>query len=169
MKNIPTWTIVMIGLVFNISSALVTHLFIEEKNEKLTLLNMEISKNNNEIKLLWAQIEGVEQKRDTLLLLTQRGEINPRIVTVLSSVFAAYLQQKLTIKELNNIELMMAKINQYQQRIRDQIDLRFVTNLDYIERENKYKKSVSSLRNWSIFLQLIGLSLILARDLSRQR
>lgn len=130
---------------------------------------MEISKNNNEIKLLWAQIEGVEQKRDTLLLLTQRGEINPRIVTVLSSVFAAYLQQKLTIKELNNIELMMAKINQYQQRIRDQIDLRFVTNLDYIERENKYKKSVSSLRNWSIFLQLIGLSLILARDLSRQR
>ena len=119
--------------------------------------------------MLWAQIEGVEQKRDTLLLLTQRGEINPRIVTVLSSVFAAYLQQKLTIKELNNIELMMAKINQYQQRIRDQIDLRFVTNLDYIERENKYKKSVSSLRNWSIFLQLIGLSLILARDLSRQR
>jgi len=169
MKNIPTWTVVMIGLVFNISSALVTHFFIEEKNEKLTQLNMEISKNNNQIELLWSQMEGIEQKRDTLLLLTQQGEISPKITTVLSSIFAAHLQQQLTIKELNNVELMNHKIDQYQQLIRDQIDFRFLTNLDYTELENKYKKSISSLRNWSIFLQMIGLSLILARDLSRKR
>lgn len=169
MKNIPTWTIVMIGLVFNISSALVTHFFIEEKNEKLTLLNMEVSKNNNEIELLWSQMEGIEQKRDTLLLLTQQGEINPNVATILSSVFTAHLQQKLTVKDLNNIDLMNNKINQYQQLLRDQIDLRFLTNLDYTDLENKYKNSISSLRNWSIFLQMIGLSLILARDLSRKR
>lgn len=169
MKNIPTWTIVMIGLVFNISSALVTHFFIEEKSETLTLLNMDIAKNNNEIELLWSQMEGIEQKRDTLLLLIQQGEINPGIGVVLSSIFSAHLQQKLTVKDINNIELINNKINQYQQLIRDQIDLRFLTNLDYTELENKHKKSISSLRNWSIFLQMIGLSLILARDLSRGR
>lgn len=100
---------------------------------------MDIVKNNNEIELLWSQVEGIEQKRDILLLLIQQGEINPSIGVVLSSIFSAHLQQKLTVKDLNNIEFMNNKINQYQQLIRDQIDLRFLTNLDYTELENKHK------------------------------
>ena len=168
MKNIPTWAIVMIGLVFNISSALVTHFFIEEKNEKLSALNMRATENSNQIELLWSQMEAIEQKRDTLLLLTQQGEIKPSLIPVLSSIFAAYLQRKLSITELNDFQFVNKEINQYQHLIREQIDQRFLTNLDYKEREGIYKKSISSLRNWSIFLQMIGLSLILARDLSRK-
>ena len=168
MRSIPTWAVVMTGLIFNISSALVTHFFIEKKNNELSELSLKSANNSNEIELFWSQIEAVEQKRDTLLLLTQQGSINMDIAPIFSSILSAHLHQKFTYEELNDFELINDKINAYQQGVRDQIDQRFLNNLDYMERENEYKKSISSLRNWSIFLQMIGLSLILARDLSRK-
>lgn len=168
MKNIPTWMIVMIGLVFNISAALVTHFVIEKKNDELSRLNTSAMSNNNEIGLLWGQIEAIEQKRDTLLILTQQGEVSAVIAPVISSIFFSHLHQQLTIEELNDFSFVNDKINIYQQQVREQIDQRFLANLEYLEIESQYKKTISSLRNWSIFLQMIGLSLILARDLSRK-
>lgn len=168
MRSIPTWAVVMTGLIFNISSALVTHFFIEKKNDELSELSLKSSNNSNEIELFWAQIEAVEQKRDTLLLLAQQGSIDKDIAPIFSSILSAHLHQQFTYEELNDFELINEKINIYQQGVREQIDQRFLNNLDYMEIESEYRKSISSLRNWSIFLQLIGLSLILARDLSRR-
>lgn len=168
MRRIPTWAVVMTGLVFNISSALVTHFFIEKKNNELSVLSVQAVNNSNEIGLFWSQIEAIEQKRDTLLLLTQQGSIDMDIAPIFSSILYSHLHQKFTYEELNDFEFINDKINVYQEGIREQIDQRFLNNLDYMEIESEYKKSISSLRNWSIFLQMIGLSLILARDLSRK-
>lgn len=168
MRNIPTWMIVMVGLVFNISAALVTHFFIEKKSEALSQLSVKSSNNSSEIGLLWAQIEAVEQKRDTWLLLIQEGEIKTSVAPIFASILSSHLHQKITIKELNHLALLNDKIDKFQQDIREQIDQRFLTNLEFTEQEGEYTKSISSLRNWSIFLQMIGLSLILARDLSRR-
>ncbi|MCP4324279.1 MAG: hypothetical protein GY951_17745 [Psychromonas sp.] len=61
------------------------------------------------------------------------------------------------------------KIDAYQNEIRNEIDNKFFFNLELVELQMYLQSEVSSLRNWSIFLQMIGLSLILARDLSRKR
>lgn len=169
MRGIPTWAIVMTGLIFNISSALVTHFLIEKKNQQLSDYSVKAANNENEIGLLWSQIEAVEQKRDTLLLLNQQGSIDLNIAPVISSILSSHLHQTFTHKELNDFTFVNNKINVYQQSIRDQIDLRFLKNLEYMEVQSEYNSSISSLRNWSIFLQMIGLSLILARDLSRKQ
>jgi len=59
------------------------------------------------------------------------------------------------------------QIDAYQSDIRGEIDNKFFLNLELMDLQTVLHSDVSSLRNWSIFLQMIGLSLILARDLTR--
>ncbi len=69
MLKLPTWIVVLIGLIFNISSALITHFMIETKINHLSSISMKMGTNAKEMDLLWSQIEGVERKREVLYLL----------------------------------------------------------------------------------------------------
>ena len=165
MLSVPTWLVVLIGLLFNISAALITHFIIDEKTNQLNSLSMQMNNNEKEISLLWAQIEGVERKRETLYLLANQGQLNEQIATQFSRLLAYHLQEQLP---LTDIKLVDNKIDAYQDDIRNEIDNKFFLNLELVELEMLLQSEVSGLRNWSIFLQMIGLSLILARDLTRK-
>ncbi|MEH6452021.1 MAG: hypothetical protein V7782_03165 [Psychromonas sp.] len=168
MFGLPTWLIVSIGLVFNISSALVTHFIIEGKDEQVNLLSMQENRNKKEMDLLWLQIEGIERKRETLYLLLNQGAINQELAAAFSKLLESHLQQEVSYSFLQDIEKVDSSINNYQDSIREKINHKFFLNLELSELEMELKKEISSLRNWSIFLQMIGLSLILARDLNRR-
>ena len=168
MFGLPTWLIVLIGLAFNISSALVTHFIIEGKAEHLNLLAMETGSNNKEMDLLWLQIEGIERKRETLYLLLNQGPLQDSIAVSFRRLLESHLQQEISLSSLQNIEELDSSINEYQEGVREKINNKFFLNLELMELEMALKKELSSLRNWSIFLQMIGLSLILARDLNRK-
>jgi hypothetical protein len=166
MPRIPTWLVVLIGLLFNITAALVTHFLIDGKTNQLNSLSTQMSNNEKEISLLWVQIEGIERKRETLYLLANQGELNTLIATQFSRLLASHLHEEVP---LNDIQLVDEKIDTYQEDIRNEIDNKFFLNLELVELEMFLQSEVSTLRNWSIFLQMIGLSLILARDLTRKR
>ena len=168
MLMLPTWLIVLIGLLFNISAALVTHFMIDEKNNQLNSLSMQVNSNNKEMDLLWLQIEGVERKREALYLLLNQGELKAAVSKQFSQLLETHLQQKISPSELLNLSAVDIKINGYQADIREQIDNKFFLNLELNELEMHLRKKVSTLRNWSLFLQMLGLSLILARDLNRK-
>ena len=70
---------------------------------------------------------------------------------------------------LADIQVLDLQVNEYQANIRNEIDNKFFLNLELAELDMVLTAEISRLRNWSIFLQMIGLSLILARDLSRKR
>lgn len=166
MLRVPTWLVVLTGLLFNISAALVTHFLIDEKTNQLNSLSMQMKNNEKEISLLWVQIEGIERKRETLYLLTNQGKLDEVIEEQFSRLLAIHLNEKISLKDIKVVDV---KIDDYQESIRNEIDDKFFLNLELVELEMYLKGEVSSLRNWSIFLQMIGLSLILARDLSRKR
>lgn len=166
MSSIPTWLVVLTGLLFNISAALITHFLIDGKTNQLNSLSMQMKNNDKEISLLWVQIEGIERKRETLYLLRNQGPLDDVISLQFSRLLALYLQEKIS---LDDILLVDKKIDLYQANIRNEIDNKFFLNLELVELETGLQSEVSSLRNWSIFLQMIGLSLILARDLSRKK
>ena len=166
MPSLPTWLVVLTGLLFNISAALVTHFLIDGKTNQLNSLSMQMKNNDKEISLLWIQIEGIERKRETLYLLRNQGPLDEVIALQFSRLLAVHLHEKIS---LTNIQLVDKKIDAYQASIRNEIDDKFFLNLELVELEMYLQSEVSSLRNWSIFLQMIGLSLILARDLSRKR
>jgi len=166
MLNIPTWLVVLIGLIFNITAALVTHFLIDGKTNQLNSLVLQMSNNEKEISLLWVQIEGIERKRETLYLLSNQGKLDAVIAKQFSRLLALHLHEKI---KLTDIKLVDNKIDAYQNEIRNEIDNKFFLNLELVELQMFLQSEVSSLRNWSIFLQMIGLSLILARDLNRKR
>jgi hypothetical protein len=168
MFGLPTWLIVLIGLAFNISSALVTHFVIEGKVEHLNSLAMETSSNNKEMDLLWLQIEGIERKRETLYLLLNQGSLQDNIAISFSKLLESHLQQEISLSQLQDIHELDISINDYQDGVREEINHKFFLNLELRELEMELKSEISGLRNWSIFLQMIGLSLILARDLNRK-
>ncbi|PKH03141.1 hypothetical protein CXF72_08125 [Psychromonas sp. MB-3u-54] len=169
MLGLPTWLVVLIGLLLNISSALVTHFIIEGKDQQLNILSAQAARNNKEIDLFWVQIEGMERKRETLYLLLNQGDLQPNVALQFSRLLKTYLHQEISVAMLANIEQLDFKINNYQDDLREKIDAKYFLNLGLAELEMVLKKQISRLRNWSIFLQMIGLSLILARDLSRKR
>ncbi|MFT6141493.1 MAG: hypothetical protein ACJAXN_002728 [Psychromonas sp.] len=169
MLGLPTWLVVLTGLLLNISSALVTHFIIEGKDQQLNILSAQATRNNKEIDLFWVQIEGMERKRETLYLLLNQGDLQPNVAQQFSILLETYLHQEISVAMLANIEQLDFKINNYQDDLREKINAKYFLNLGLAELEIVLKKQISRLRNWSIFLQMIGLSLILARDLSRKR
>lgn len=169
MLRIPAWLVVLIGLFFNISAALVTHFMIDGKMNQLNQLSMQMTANNKEMDLLWLQIEGVERKRETVYLLLNQDLLKPVIAKQFTLLLESHLQQGVQLTDLSGINDLDKQINEYQEKIRNEIDNKFFLNLELAELDMSLTAEVSSLRNWSIFLQMIGLSLILARDLSRKR
>ena len=169
MLRIPAWLVVLIGLLFNISAALVTHFMIDGKMNQLNQFTMQMAANNKEMDLLWLQIEGIERKRETVYLLLNQDLLNPVIAKQFTLLLESHLQQSVKLMDLSDINNLDRQINSYQESIRNEIDHKFFLNLELAELDMLLTAEVSSLRNWSIFLQMIGLSLILARDLSRKR
>lgn len=166
MPSVPTWLVVLTGLLFNISAALITHFLIDGKTNQLNGLSMQMKNNDKEISLLWVQIEGIERKRETLYLLRNQGPLDAVVALQFSRLLALHLHEQISLED---VQLVDTKIDAYQASIRDEIDNKFFLNLELVELEMYLQSEISSLRNWSIFLQMIGLSLILARDLSRKR
>jgi hypothetical protein len=165
MTNIPTWIVVLIGLLFSILSVLISHFYIDEKVETLNHLSMDIKDNENQISLFWRQIAEIERKRETYYLLINQGELNKTIEKQISHLLTLHLHQAIDLTDIQSVD---RKIDDYQSTISNLIDEKFIENLGLEERASKLESEISSLRNWSIFLQMIGLTLILARDLSRK-
>ncbi|PKF60538.1 hypothetical protein CW745_14460 [Psychromonas sp. psych-6C06] len=165
MSRVPTWFVVLIGLLFNILAALISHFFIDAKTNQLNSLSMQMSNNDKEIGLLWEQIEGIERKREIFYLLVNQGEINKTVASQFVLLLEKHLHQKVRV---DDIQVVDNQIDLYQEAIRNEIDSKFFLNLELVELQMHLRSEVSTLRNWSIFLQMIGLSLILARDLSRK-
>ncbi len=165
MFRVSTWLVVLIGLLFNISAALVTHFLIDGKTSQLNSLSMQVNNNEKEIGLLWGQIEGIERKRETLYLLMNQEKIDDIIALQFSRLLALHLQEPVSLASIQRVD---QKIDAYQTDLRNEIDNKFFLNLELVELQMYLQSDVSSLRNWSIFLQMIGLSLILARDLTRK-
>lgn len=165
MISVPTGFVVLIGLLFNISAALITHVLIEGKNNQLSRLSIQMRDNEKEINLLWGQVEGIERKRETLYLLINQGQLDALIAERFSRLLALHLHQIILVTDIESVD---KKIENYQDQVRDEIDNKFFLNLELGELQRYLQSEVSSLRNWSLFLQMIGLSLILVRDLSRK-
>lgn len=166
MFRVPAWSVVLIGLLFNISAALVTHFLIDGKTNQLNSLSMQMAKNEKEISLFWVQIEGIERKRETLYLLLNQGKLDEVVAQRFSRLLSLHLHQDIS---MDNVKQLDELIDNHQSDLRDEIDNKFFLNLELVELQIHLQREVSRLRNWSIFLQMIGLSLILARDLSRVR
>ncbi|MCW8328517.1 hypothetical protein MD588_06825 [Photobacterium sp. SDRW27] len=170
--TVPTWTLVATGLLLNIISALMTNFFIDDATRQANDLIKMQQDNDKLINLIWQQVETVERKREQVLDLVSASEMAKRPIAkeVSEQVIADinyWLDNKIDNLALNSIPLLMSNLNKVQVEQRDKINQLYLDNLDLIEIHLAKMKSISQLRNLALFLQIIGLALVLARDLKK--
>ncbi|MGF1691996.1 hypothetical protein [Photobacterium kagoshimensis] len=171
--QIPTWSVVATGLLMNIVSALMTNFYIEDEVQAANVLIQQQISNDKLIALTWQQVEAIDRKREHLVTLMVISEANhhhisPYLAQFVIDDIQAWLGEpvdKITKEALPNI---MEKLTNLQSSQRDKINQLYIDNLALIDYQVDKAKNISMLKSLALFLQIIGLGLVLARDLNRK-
>lgn len=113
----------------------------------------------------------MERKREAILLhLNQVGDdkIDDALQTALQGQLSAWLGGSVPLISRENLSPLMMQINQAQQGYRNQIDDYYLKNLTITEVMAALNEKIAWYKNIGLFLQVFGLTLILARDLARK-
>lgn len=172
--SVPTWILVATGLLLNIVSALMTNVYIDGATVDANQLVQQQNNNEKLISLTWQQIEGIERKRELVLNLVSISELNnaPLPVPVeqeMQDQLAPLHNAALSGLATDKLPGLMAAFNTEQEGYREKINQLYIDNLSLAEKHTRLMTHISGLRNLALFLQIIGLALILARDLSRRQ
>ena len=170
--TVPTWTLVATGLLLNVISALMTNFFIDGITLQANELIQRQQNNDKLISLTWQQVETVERKREYILQLISSSKLHKQPIAIeisqqVISELNYWLDEKIEQLSLSEIPRLMVVMNNVQQSQREKINQLYLDNLELVEIHDDKMKSISQLRNLALFLQIIGLSLVLARDLNR--
>ncbi|UTM56096.1 hypothetical protein L4174_009560 [Photobacterium sp. CCB-ST2H9] len=172
--SIPTWLVVAIGLLLNIISALMTNFYIDTATMDAGQLLQQQSSNDKLISLTWQQIESIERKREvTLSLLTlsqsSQTQLPEAVQNELLRELHAWQAMRFETLTLSTLPDIMTAMNREQEQLREKINQLYIENLTLGEQYTGLMSDISGLRNLALFLQIIGLAMVLARDLSRKQ
>lgn len=178
------WVLVTAGVVFNIVSALITSQLIEINNRHIQALETRKSALDVRIESLWQNRQNVERKKEFILLLLQLGVaanagaenrvgdgdfIRSNIRTYLQDLVADYrldLAQGDVTQPLA-AEMAVEITDQAKERLLEEIDDTYFERILLEKQQQPIKDNNSRLMAIALFLQLLGLILVLARDLKR--
>ncbi|MDX1302250.1 hypothetical protein [Photobacterium sp.] len=171
--TIPTWTLVGTGLLLNVVSALMTNFYIDDATRQANAFIQKQADNDKLITLIWQQVETVERKREHVLdLMVNSDSMNkplaPEIMQQVISDLNYWIKNDISILSLDGVSSLMVELNEVQLELRDKINHLYLENLDLSDLYSDEMKYISRLRNLALFLQVIGLGLVLSRDLSRR-
>lgn len=181
MRFFPSpWVFVLTGIVFNIFSAVITHYFIGLNNERISEINISINNRQVLIESLWqAKVESERKKEFFILFFAKRPEQDSPNLNPVSQYYEEYLLETARLYELkdfelkmiqqkfNNIEFLLEFSTAVQASIIESINDTYFEKLELEESKAPVEWGNSRLFSIAIFLQVIGLILILARDLKR--
>ena len=184
----PPWVFVLTGILFNILSAVITHYFIGLNNDKIISINTNINNQQVLIDSLWQSKTEVERKQEFyILFLTTAGKVDSMADQVFLE-FKKHLNELISNHDLNQFDQKISSLSgelatsnnqtilqllleigrQSQQKIITSINDTYFDILDLESQKAPVEKSNARLYSIAIFLQVIGLILVLARDLSRR-
>lgn len=175
-RLLAPWVFVLSGIIFNILAAVITHYFIGLNNDQIAVLERDIQNKQVLIDSLWQSRVEVERKQEFfILLLTSQAESS----AIIETYYRDYLDGLVNthgLKEFNspekramtkNIELLIAISSAAQKTIIESINATYFEILELQEAKMPLEQDNSRLFSIAIFLQVIGLILVLARDLRR--
>lgn len=168
------WVLISIGIAMNIISAVMTHYFISENNAELNAIETKISNITSNIEQQWQSKTELERKKEFVLLLLNSHNnqpLNPEIKTYLlhhlSVVKEFYLNDKSKTEELS-IQQTIEITEKAQNKLIKEISDQYFNKLELESEKEPLSANNALLYSIAIFMQLIGLILVLSRDLARQ-
>jgi hypothetical protein len=170
------WVFVMTGIVFNILSAVITHYFIGLNHDQINMIDRQIQQKQVLIDSQWQSKTEVERKQEFfILLLADRPAANAVTESLyrdyLAAVQATYdlkdFAKRMQLSAGTDLKLLLDLSDAAQQSIIESINNTYFETLELQERKMPLEGDNSRLFSIAIFLQVIGLILVLARDLRR--
>lgn len=167
----PPWVLVLVGLVLNILAILMSSLVVESFNQQIAALRVLEAQNQYAIQLDWNSVETLERKREALLLhlhLDSQSTLPNAVADALMEQFELWVASTTEQLSLQNLPDVMQLIDDVQREYRESIDSHYLNNVQLTEQIASLEDSVAHYRNIALFLQIFGLALIIARDLTRK-
>lgn len=167
--GLPTWVIVAIGLVMNIVAALMTNFVIDDLGKQAASYVETQSANAQLIQLSWQQVDALERRRETILtIMATRPQESALPVPFAHQLLQPFSNMADMPINSENLSKIMKGIDEKQDLLRNKIDALYLNNLQLSDSQREITGSISGYRNLALFLQILGLALIMARDLSRK-
>ncbi|MBL4762609.1 MAG: hypothetical protein JKY93_07925 [Gammaproteobacteria bacterium] len=173
------WLLVTIGISFNIVSALITSSAISSNNKKMHLIDNQISNINIRIDNYWQTRQNLERKKEFILLLLQNSQrmqldadLHAYVLAFVNEIIVSHQIKLLETGEATEITLLSVNVvvpalEAARSAMLDQIDDAYLEKIDLEKQKRPLNDKNSWLMSIALFLQLFGLILVLAKDLSR--
>ena len=175
-RFLAPWVFVVSGVVFNILSAVITHYFIGLNNDEIDIIDREINSKQVLIDSLWQSRTELERKEEFFVLLLVNPSNRPAATGKLYRDYLGELSTTYALDDFqaridgdNGAELgLLLELGQAAQlSIVESINSTWFETLALQDAKMPLERANSRLFSIAIFLQVIGLILVLARDLRR--
>ena len=176
-RFLAPWVFVLTGIIFNILSAVITHYFIGLNNDDINIIDREIQRKEVLIDSLWQSKNEVERKKEFFILLLSSKPHKPDVVETIYRDYLKEVTGSYGLKDFttrldrdtgSNLDLLLDLSSAAQKSIIESINNTYFETLELQEAKMPLVRDNSRLFSIAIFLQVIGLILVLARDLRRQ-
>ncbi|MGR5177147.1 DNA mismatch repair protein [Vibrio parahaemolyticus] len=164
----PAWVMVTIGLILNVMAIVLTSQVLDKMSSGIAMLQERKEANVYSMQLAWNQVETLERKREALLLHLDGAAIKPEVVDMLTGQLYQWVGTELPPIDIKYLPELMGVIDAAQDAQRELIDELYLDNLGLSETLARVEEDMAYYKNIAVFLQIFGLALILARDLSRR-
>lgn len=176
-RFLAPWVFVLTGIIFNILSAVITHYFIGLNNDAINIIDREIQRKEVLIDSLWQSKNEVERKKEFFILLLSSKPDKPDVVETIYRDYLKEVMDSYGLKEFtprmdrdtgSDLDLLLDLSGAAQKSIIESINNTYFETIELQETKMPLVRDNSRLFSIAIFLQVIGLILVLARDLRRQ-
>jgi len=167
------WVLVIVGIGFNIFAAIITNHFITANSEKLRVIEGKIADIELRINSYWQNRQDVEAKKDFILLYSQAGQqTGDNFVQNYIRQYVQRLQKdyQLAIEPgiVLNDQKIITILDQVKEIIVNEIDDIYLDKLLLDKQKYPINRDNARLMSIALFLQMLGLILVLAKDLRKE-
>lgn len=173
LKLPPPWMLVLVGLILNVLAILMSSVVLERLGGDVTRYSEQKAENQHSIQLAWSSVETLERKREALLLHIQAAQnqdkaMDKNLSNTLKGQLSVWVSGEVPDFKSEHLPELMMLINQAQSAHRNKIDDYFLDNLAISEKVTDLEDRIAWYKSVALFLQVLGLALLLARDLARR-
>ena len=157
--------LVLAGVLFNLAAALISTHFIGRNNERIDALRKQAALQSTRIEGLWQQRQDLERKQEFLLLLIHQGGPEDAVVRFARD----WLNQRGADRRRAgpfDAARVIAVTRKARDELIDQINETYLEKLELERRITPLEARNADLMGTALFLQMLGLILVLARDLA---
>lgn len=176
-RFLAPWVFVISGIVFNILSAVIAHYFIGLNNDQINGIDRDLQNKQVLIDSLWQSKNEVERKKEFFILLLDSSHHSSMPLDRHYQDYLKELVESHHLDEFNaaveyaktdSINLLINLSGAAQRAIIESINATYFESLELEERKRPLEKSNARLFSIAIFLQLMGLILVLAKDFRKR-